>query len=135
MRLLIDTHTFLWFILDSPRLSPTAKALIEDINSEVYVSLASLWEIAIKTSLQKLTLPMPFEEFIPDQVFSNNMLLLPIQVSHLNGVAKLPFFHRDPFDRLLIAQSASEQMPLISRDSVFDLYSIVRLWDAPHAVE
>lgn len=130
MRYLLDTHAFLWFILNDSNLIPTAKSLIEDPNNEIYVSVASIWEIAIKTSLQKLNLPIPFQEFVPHHVLINSMILLPIQVTHLYEVAKLPFLHRDPFDRLLIAQSIDETMPLISRDKIFDDYSVTRLWDS-----
>ena len=84
--------------------------------------------MAIKTSLGKLDLPLPFDQFVPNQVLINNMIILPIKVSHLQQVARLPFHHRDPFDRLLIAQCMVEDMPIISRDAAFDDYATERLW-------
>ena len=128
MRLLLDTHTFLWFILEDSQLAETARTLIEDGSTEVYVSMTSLWEIAIKTSLGKLDLPLPFDQYVPSQVLINNMFTLPFRVSLLQEVAVLPFHHRDPFDRLLIAQCMVEDMPIISRDSAFDDYAAERLW-------
>ena len=127
MNVLIDTHTFLWFINDSPNLSSTAKDLLESDN-EVCFSLASIWEIAIKVSLGKLALPTTVGEFIPEQLELNQINLLPIQVSHLDTVASLPFHHRDPFDRLIIAQAICEQISVVSADQAFDLYEIKRLW-------
>ncbi|NBD17323.1 MAG: PIN domain-containing protein [Cyanobacteria bacterium] len=127
MNVLIDTHTFLWFINDSPNLSSTAKDLLESDN-EVCLSLASIWEIAIKVSLGKLALPTTVGEFIPEQLELNQINILPIQVSHLDTVASLPFHHRDPFDRLIIAQAICEQISVVSVDQVFDLYEIKRLW-------
>ena len=129
MLYILDTHTFLWFILDAPRLTPVAKTLIEDGNNEIYVSMASLWEIAIKTSLNKLVLPVKFEDFIPEQVLANHMQILPIEVPHLHKVATLPFHHRDPFDRLIIAQSMVENMPIVGRDVVFSQYAIKQIWE------
>lgn len=105
MRLLLDTHTFLWFLADDPQLSPAARRLIEDGTNEILLSMASLWEIAIKVSLGKLTLGGAFATFIPDQLTLNAFGLLPIELAHVTAVAALPFHHRDPFDRLLIAQA------------------------------
>ncbi|NWF60748.1 MAG: type II toxin-antitoxin system VapC family toxin [Fischerella sp.] len=127
MKLLIDTHTFLWFINDSPQLSADAKALLES-EVDVLLSAASLWEIAIKTSLGKLTLPDPYDKFIPQQVTLNDLEILPISMAHLAVVARLPFHHRDPFDRLLIAQAMVEQVSIVSADAVFDSYTINRTW-------
>ena len=128
MKLLLDTHTFLWFLEDSPRLSPTAKALIEDGSNEVFVSIGSLWEMAIKISLGKLSLSQPFETFVPEQLTTNDMILLPIAVEYTAALIALPFHHRDPFDRLLIAQSLVTHMPIVGADGVFDVYGVQRLW-------
>ena len=128
MKLLLDTHAFLWFIMGSPHLSATARSLIEDAAIEKFVSLGSLWEIAIKSSLGKLTLSMPFDVLIPQQLDLNGFELLDIEVGHAAMVAALPFHHRDPFDRLLIAQAAVEKMSVISVDTVFDAYPVARLW-------
>ncbi len=128
MKLLLDTHSFLWFIGGDARLSPTARRLIEDVTNDVFLSVASLWEMAIKISLGRLQLAEPFETFIPQQLSLNRIGLLGITISHTAKVATLPFHHRDPFDRLLAAQAQVEQMPLASSDPAFDAYGITRLW-------
>jgi PIN domain nuclease of toxin-antitoxin system len=128
MNLLLDTHTFLWFIDDDPKLSPTARALIEDANNRVYLSVASLWEMAIKISLDKLRLAQPFDVLLPQQLGLNHIDLLDITVAHAAAVVTLPFHHRDPFDRLLIAQASSEVIPIVGSDVAFDAYPITRLW-------
>jgi PIN domain nuclease of toxin-antitoxin system len=128
MRLLLDTHSFLWFISGSTNLSPTARTLIEDASNQPLLSAASLWEMAIKLSLGKLSLAQPFEVLIPQQMRLNGIKLLGIEIEHTAAVSKLPFHHRDPFDRLLIAQAMVEQMPIVSADTAFDTYPIKRLW-------
>jgi PIN domain nuclease of toxin-antitoxin system len=128
MRLLLDTHSFLWFITGDDRLSKTARGLVEDLGNQPWLSLASLWEIAIKTSIGRLELARPFGELIPEQMNLNGIEALDIRVEHLAQVAQLPFHHRDPFDRLLIAQAKVEDMPIVGADEVFDIYSITRLW-------
>ncbi len=125
---LLDTHTFLWFINDDDVLTATARALIEDPESIVYLSIASVWEIAIKVSLGKLELPSPFAEFITQQLRENYITLCAIKTEYLGMVAGLPFHHRDPFDRLLIAQALCDQLPIISKDEVFDTYGVTRHW-------
>jgi PIN domain nuclease of toxin-antitoxin system len=125
--MLLDTHTFLWFINDSPELSDNAAELLEsDVNP--LLSIASLWEIAIKVNIGKLTLPDDYERFIPQQIALNNLEVLPISLEHLTVVSKMPLHHRDPFDRLLIAQSITENIPIISADAQFDRYSVSRKW-------
>lgn len=128
MRLLLDTHSFLWFIGGDDRLSLTARALIEDTTNDVFLSIASLWEMAIKISLGRLQLSLPFETFIPQQLSLNRIGMLGITISHTAQVAILPFHHRDPFDWLLIAQALVEQMPIVGRDPEFDAYGITRMW-------
>ena len=128
MKYLLDTHTFLWFINADKSLSVTAKSLIEDENHEVFLSIASIWEMAIKVSLDKLTVPQPFTEFVLTQVQENNISLLAITPEHAGFVATLSFHHRDPFDRLIIAQSLSENLPIIGADTAFDAYGIDRKW-------
>lgn len=103
MTYLLDTHTFLWFIDDNPALSATAIQIIQDTESVVHLSVASLWEIAIKLSLGRLQIPTPFTGFINEQIARNSISLLPIKIEHTGIVASLPFHHRDPFDRLIIA--------------------------------
>lgn len=105
MRYLLDTHTFLWFINDAPELSIPAKTLIEDPENVIYLSIASLWEIAIKFSLSKLFIPSPFLEFISGQIDENNILLLEITPQHVGVVAMLPFHHRDPFVTALLSRN------------------------------
>ncbi|MCU1264021.1 MAG: PilT protein domain protein [Acidobacteria bacterium] len=121
MRLLLDTHAFLWFIMGSGNLSVNARGLIENPANERLLSVACLWEIAIKTSLGKLTLSAPFEELVPAQLEVNGIDLLNINVDHLSTLITLPFHPRDPFDRLIIAQaivekrqSSASMAPLIS---------------------
>ncbi len=125
---LLDTHTFLWFINDDAALSNTAKALIEDGQNTIYLSVASVWEMAIKVSLNKLQMPTPFADFIDEQLRKNDIALLGIKTQHTGVVVTLPFHHRDPFDRLIIAQSLSEDIPVIGRDTVFDTYQVKRYW-------
>ena len=128
MTLLLDTHTFLWFCQDDPALSSTAKGLIEDAANRKLVSVASCWEIAIKAGLKKLTLGEPSQTYIPAALSKTGIELFPISVTHATAVETLPFHHRDPFDRLLIAQAMLESVPIVSIDPHFDSYSITRLW-------
>jgi PIN domain nuclease of toxin-antitoxin system len=127
MKLLLDTHTFLWFIDDSPQLSQKGKALLEADNA-LLLSIASLWEIAIKLNLGKLTVRMPTEALMTQQLTRNDIDVLSIAVAHLLVVSTLPLHHRDPFDRLLIAQAIVEQLPIVSADPAFDAYPVQRLW-------
>jgi PIN domain nuclease of toxin-antitoxin system len=127
MKLLLDTHAFLWFIDDSPLLSAKGKALLEADN-ELSLSIGSLWEIAIKLCLDKLTVAMPLEMLMTQQLTSNDIGILSITVPHLVTVSTLPLHHRDPFDRLIIAQAMVEQMLIVSADPAFDAYPVERLW-------
>lgn len=128
MRLLLDTHALLWFLTDDARLSRTAHALVVAPSAEVWVSAASLWEIVIKSSLGKLPLPRPFAELIPPQLEKEQIQVLPIRVEHLEVLERLPFHHRDPFDRLLLAQAVAERLTLISRDEAFAAYEVQTAW-------
>ncbi|MFH1859672.1 MAG: type II toxin-antitoxin system VapC family toxin [bacterium] len=128
MKLLLDTHSFLWFIGGNSKLSSTARTTLEDTFNQLFLSVASLWEMAIKVSLGKLIILQPFEILIPHQLKLNGIKLLEIKVQHVAIVSKLPFHHRDPFDRLLIAQAIAEQMPIISTDTIFDAYTVKRMW-------
>ena len=131
MRILIDTHTFLWFIEAAPEISPRAKSLIEDKSSEVLISVASLWELSIKTSIGKLTIDGGYARVLSD-LNANLIDILPIDFSHTLENNRLPFHHKDPFDRLIAAQAIVEKIDLISRDVTFDPYfsgtSSTRLW-------
>ncbi|MEG4319045.1 MULTISPECIES: type II toxin-antitoxin system VapC family toxin [unclassified Microcoleus] len=128
MRLLLDTHTFIWYVTDNPRLSANVKLLIEDENNEKLVSMASIWEMAIKHSIGRLNFSLPFMEFVRQQLSVSNIGLLEINLSHIEVVASLPLHHRDPFDRLIIAQSMAQQIPVLSVDAIFDDYAIARVW-------
>ncbi len=127
-RVLLDTHAFLWFVSGSAQLSPRAQALIADPTTEPLLSIASVWEMAIKISLGKLTIDAPFHTFISAQLRRNGIALLGISVDHTNQVVSMPFHHRDPFDRLLVAQAIVEQVPIVSADTVFSTYSTNRIW-------
>ena len=128
MKLLLDTHTLLWFIAGSASLSAYARSLIEDAANEKFVSIVSIWETAIKVSIGKMSLSAPFDILFPHQLEVNGFDLLPVKVEHTFLVTTLPFHHRDPFDRLLIAQAIEEKMTLVSVDNVFDDYGITRFW-------
>ncbi len=128
MRILLDTHALLWYIWGNSNLTKTAQLAIENPNNIIYVSTASQWEITIKHSLGKLTLNLPLPDFLEIRIDGNGFLTLPIERQHLLVLPSLPFHHRDPFDRLLIAQSIAESIPLISADKAFDAYPITRIW-------
>ncbi len=128
MTLLLDTHAFLWFCQDDPQLSTTAKALIEDASNRKLLSVASCWEIAIKAGLRKLKLGEPSAAYIPAALSRTGIELLPISLAHATAVESLPLHHRDPFDRLLVAQSTIEAIPVVSVDSSLDPYGVIRLW-------
>ena len=128
MRLRLDTHTFLWFLLDDPRLSTTARELIDEPTNDIEVSPATYWEIAIKISLGKYELPEPYDVFIEREIATNDFHILPIAPKHTAVLITLPYHHRDPFDRLLIAQAIVEDIPIVSVDPAFDAYSVIRLW-------
>jgi PIN domain nuclease of toxin-antitoxin system len=128
MKSLLDTHTLLWFIAGSASLSAYARTLIEDAANEKFVSIVSIWETAIKVSIGKMSLSAPFDVLFPHQLQINGFELLPVKVEHISFITTLPFHHRDPFDRLLIAQAIEEKMTLVSVDEVFDDYGVTRLW-------
>ena len=128
MTLLLDTHSFLWFWWDDPQLSGTAKQAICDATNRKLISTASCWEVAIKVSLKKLDLGAPYRGFIHQHMVRNNFELLQITDEHLAMLVALPFHHKDPFDRLLIAQALYEQIPLVSVDPQLDAYSVTRIW-------
>jgi PIN domain nuclease of toxin-antitoxin system len=130
VRLLLDTHTFLWFIGGNPKLSSYARQLIEDTGNERLLSIASLWEMSIKASIGKLRLNLTFPDIVRDHITDNAIKLLHIKSEHLDIVRSLPFHHKEPFDRLIIAQSQSENTGILSRDKVFDDYAgIQRIWE------
>jgi PIN domain nuclease of toxin-antitoxin system len=128
VRVLLDTHAWLWFVLGDSKLAATARSLIEDPLNEKLISPAFYWETAIKISIGKYSLPQQYDRFIEHAIAGQGFSLLPILPVHTNALIALPFHHRDPFDRLLVAQSLFENMPLISGDAALDAYSIQRIW-------
>ena len=128
MRLLLDTSRFLWFVAGSERLSGKARELMEDFDNELVLSVASLWEMAIKASIGKLELLRPFDQFIPEKLEENEIDILHISLPHLSKMMTFPSHHRDPFDRLIIAQSIFENLPVIACDSVFKEYPADIIW-------
>ena len=128
MRLLLDTHAFLWWVDDAATLSRKARSAIADPDNECFFSLVSSWEMAIKVSLGKLRLPTTIERFVPDQLAANGFREQQIHFRHIARVGTLPFHHRDPFDRLLAAQAMAEELAIVSADPVFRKYGVSRIW-------
>ena len=128
MKILLDSHAFLWYLMADPQLSAAARTLIADVRNQLFLSTASLWEMAIKLSIGKLSLPAPFVPLIPQQLQQMNVAVLPVKLEHVAAVIALPFHHKDPFDRMLVAQCQVEQLPLLSADAIFDRYPLQRLW-------
>lgn len=128
MKALLDTHAFLWWITDNPLLSSGARAVIESPDNAIFFSAASGWEIATKVGIGKLPLPGPPNIFIPQQLNLNNITALSIEMQHALHVHTLPMHHRDPFDRILIAQSQLENMPIITSDPLIVQYNVKTIW-------
>lgn len=128
MNILIDTHILLWMVRNDPKLSESVRSIIAAHNNRIFISLASVWELAIKSSLGKLELKRSIEDFVKTCIVENNLQILDIKLRHLYGVANLPFHHGDPFDRLIISQAQIENLPIISADKKFDNYSVERIW-------
>ena len=127
-RILIDTHAFLWWVNDSPELTSVARLAITDAGNECFLSLAGCWEMAIKARLDKLRLAKSVDRFVSEQLADNGFSLLNIELRHMARVEKLPFHHRDPFDRLLIAQALEDKLTIISADRIFAEYGVKVLW-------
>jgi len=125
---LVDTHAFLWFVFDDPRLSADADRVLSDQDIKKVLSVASLWEIALKVGLDKLGLGMPFPDFLHRCVQTRELDLLAIRLAHLTSYIDLPFHHRDPFDRMLIAQARVERLPVLTSDKRFSIYGVHALW-------
>jgi PIN domain nuclease of toxin-antitoxin system len=128
VRLLLDTHAFLWWTLDHPQLSPLAREAIGEASNDCYFSAASAWELAIKCSLGKLTVEGGIERFVRQQLALHRFRLLPVALDHSLRVAALPWHHRDPFDRLLVAQAQAEGLTLLSADAALRPYDVAQLW-------
>jgi PIN domain nuclease of toxin-antitoxin system len=127
VKLLLDTHAFLWFVTGDRRLSRTARAALDAESAELYLSAASVWEMAIKSSLARLILPAPLTDYVAEKL-AEGFRVLPVDWKHTAIVERLPFHHRDPFDRLLAAQALVERMPIVSRDRVFQRYGVSVVW-------
>jgi len=126
--LLLDTHAFLWFIGGSDRLSSHARELIEDEDNDRYLSVASLWKMAIKVNIGKLDVPLPFARLVRQHVTGNAIEVLQVEPEHLDEQRTMPFHHRDPFDRLIIAQAITEEMTVVGRDDAFGEYPVRLVW-------
>ena len=127
-RLLLDTHAFIWWASEPKQLSKTAITLCQDRNNTLILSVASVWEIQIKTQIGKLKLNSPLNELIKKQKRINDLLILPIELEHVLKLGNLPDYHKDPFDRLIIAQSIAEKLIIVSKDSVMKKYSTNTIW-------
>ncbi len=127
MNLLLDTHAFLWFVTGDRRLGRAARRALEHEDARLHLSAASVWEMAIKSSLGQLTLPASLEEYITEKR-AEGYRLLPIEWNHAAAVEHMAFYHRDPFDRLIAAQALAESMPVVTRDRVFRKYGVDVVW-------
>lgn len=128
VRFLLDTHTFVWMAGDPDRLGTAARQRIEANESELYLSVASVWEIAIKASLGKLELPGTVATFLEEQLAATRTALLDVHAEHAVRVEHLHWHHRDPFDRLLVAQAQFGKLPILTVDRAFDAYDVERIW-------
>jgi len=128
MKILIDTHCWLWWIGEPDKLGDGARRQIGDRNNVIFLSAASSWEIAIKYSIGKLELPEPPERFVPKRLARDAISALPIEHVHALHVASLPYHHRDPFDRLIISQAQIERIPIITLDHQFEPYEVQLIW-------
>jgi PIN domain nuclease of toxin-antitoxin system len=127
VKLLADTHAFLWFMTGDPRLSAPARRALEEDDSEWCLSAASVWELSIKASLKRLVLPAPAVEYVAEKVHAG-LHVLPVEWAHAAAVEHLPFHHRDPFDRLLVAQAQTERLAIVTADAVFRQYGVRVVW-------
>lgn len=128
MKALLDTHVFLWWITDDPRLPSHVRDIIADRNNDLFLSAASCWEIAIKSHLGRITLPHKPDIFIADQMSLNAVRSLPVQAGHALHTFNLPLHHRDPFDRMIASQAQLEGLPVITSDPLITQYKIKIIW-------
>jgi PIN domain nuclease of toxin-antitoxin system len=128
VRLLLDTHVLLWWDSEPSKIPPSTLQILENPQNNLWISIVSLWEIQIKTQLGKLKLNLPLQDLVAQQQQINGLQLLPIDLRHVLALEALPYHHKDPFDRLLIAQSVAENLVCVSADSVFKQYAISLLW-------
>ena len=128
MKVLLDTYAFIWWDSNPTKLSPQALAVCQDQANQVFLSVASVWEMQIKLQVEKLHLDFPLAEIIENQQQTNNIQILPVALEHVLALRDLPLVHKDPFDRILIAQARTEAAVLVSHDSVFADYEVNFLW-------
>lgn len=128
MKALLDTHVFLWWNDNSPKLTEDARKFIEDGENDLFVSVATAWEIAIKYRKGHLELPEPPEKFVPSRIIKHGFIPLPIELTHAVHVRTLPLIHGDPFDHLLIAQCQIEELKLITKDGMMSKYDVEIVW-------
>ena len=124
MKLLLDTHIFIWWADQPEKLSPVALSALEDEANDLLLSVASVWEMQIKIQLGKLKLSLPLKELVKNQQEINDLMVSPVALTHVLALDALPFHHKDPFDRLLIAQSIAEGLTIVTADSQFSTYSV-----------
>lgn len=128
MKALLDTHAFLWWVTNNPQLSSTVQSILMERSNEIFFSAASGWEIAIKAQLRKLELPSEPEIYIAEQLKINSFQILPIELRHTLQTYYLPNHHKDPFDRILVAQSQVENLPLLTLDAKIAQYEVRVIW-------
>ncbi|QEH32451.1 hypothetical protein OJF2_09220 [Aquisphaera giovannonii] len=130
MRLLLDTHAIYWYVEGSPHLSETARSLIQDAANEILISPASCWEVAVKVSIGEMILDRPHEDSLGLMHDDHGFRILPIETAHTAFLGRMPFVpgHKDPFDRLLSAQSLVERAPMVSADAALDAHGVTRIW-------
>jgi len=128
MKYLLDTHALLWITTNDPKLSKKAKNIYLDAENEILLSIVSIWELAIKSSIGKITFQKDLDDFVDVHIKGNNIEILKIELPHVLRIEKLPFHHRDPFDRLIIAQAIEDNLKILGADNTFDKYKIKRIW-------
>jgi len=128
LKYLLDTHVLLWVIDNNSQLSQKVKKIYLDEGNEIILSIVSIWEMAIKISLNKLIIPGVLSDFVRNHIIGNNIRILDLRLAHIYRLENLQYYHRDPFDRLIISQSIEENIPIISSDSRFDQYKVDRIW-------
>ncbi|HTU19138.1 MAG TPA: type II toxin-antitoxin system VapC family toxin [Gemmataceae bacterium] len=128
MKILIDTHTLFWSVDDPAKVSAVAMAAIQPLTNDVLLSAASIWELAIKVGLGKMSLSLPYRQWMEKAITDLKLMVLPVTVEYADRQSLLPPHHKDPFDRLMIAQALVERIPIASADAVFDPYGVTRIW-------
>lgn len=128
MRLLLDTHAFIWLWEDISKIPPRVLAACEDPENQLYLSIASIWEMQIKVAVGRLSFQQPLSEIIEQQKNENGISILPVSLAHVWQLAKLPMYHNDPFDRMLVAQACADQLALITADRHIERYAVELFW-------